>query len=47
MMKIKLIKKVFDELEISFEAIHNMDDMDHTQVANDIQKIKAILGIPV
>ena len=41
--KIKEIKKMFDELEISFDAIHDHEDMDHTQVAYDIQKIKKIL----
>ena len=41
--KIKEIKKMFDELEISFDAIQDTKDMDHTQVARDIQKIKKIL----
>ena len=41
--KIEEIKKMFDELEISFDAIQNTKDMDHTQVARDIQKIKKIL----
>jgi len=41
--KIKEIKNVFDELEISFDAIQDTKDMDHTQVARDIQKIKKIL----
>ena len=41
--KIKEIKKMFDELEISFDAIQNTKAMDHTQVARDIQKIKEIL----
>jgi len=41
--KIKEIKKMFDELEISFDAIHDHEDMDHTQEAYDIQKIKKIL----
>ena len=41
--KIEEIKKMFDELEISFDAIQNTEDMDHTQVARDIQKIKEIL----
>ena len=40
--KIKEIKKMFDELEISFDAIQDTKDMDHTQVARDIQKIKKI-----
>ena len=37
------IKKMFDELEISFDAIQDTKDMDYTQVARDIQKIKKIL----
>ena len=41
--KIKEIKKMFDELEISFDAIQDTKDMDHTQVARNIQKIKKIL----
>ena len=41
--KLDLIEEQLIELEISFKAIQNMDDMDHTQVANDIQKIKKIL----
>ena len=41
--KIKEIKKMFGELEIDFDAIHDHEDMDHTQVAYDIQKIKKIL----
>ena len=41
--KIKEIKKMLDELEISFDAIQDTKDMDHTQVARDIQKIKKIL----
>ena len=41
--KIEEIKKMFDELEISFDAIQDTKDMDHTQVARDIQKIKKIL----
>ena len=41
--KIKEIKKMFDELEISFDAIQDIKNMDHTQVARDIQKIKKIL----
>ena len=41
--KIKEIKKMFGELEIDFDAIHDDEDMDHTQVARDIQKIKKIL----
>ena len=41
--KLDLIEEQLIELEISFKAIHNMNDMDHTQVANDIQKIKKIL----
>ena len=41
--KIKEIKNMFDELEISFDAIQDTKDMDHTQVARDIQKIKKIL----
>jgi len=41
--KIKEIKKMFDELEISFDAIQDTKDMDHTQMARDIQKIKKIL----
>ena len=41
--KIKEIKKMFDELEISFDAIQDTKDMDYTQVARDIQKIKKIL----
>ena len=34
---------MFDELEISFDAIQDTEDRDHTQVAYDIQKIKKIL----
>ena len=41
--KIKEIKKMFDELEISFDAIQDTKDRDHTQVAYDIQKIKKTL----
>ena len=41
--KIEEIKKMFDELEISFDAIQDTKDRDHTQVAYDIQKIKKIL----
>ena len=41
--KIKEIKKIFGELEMDFDAIHDHEDMDHTQVARDIQKIKKIL----
>ena len=31
--KIEEIKKMFDELEISFDAIQDTEDRDHTQVA--------------
>ena len=41
--KIEAIKKIFGELEIDFDAIHNDEDMDHTQVAYDIKEIKKIL----